>query len=198
MHKLIHLSILFYVLFNSPGSLPAFITLLKDFKPKEQCFIIIREMVLALIVSFVFIFNGLEFFKLFDISLHSFKIGGGLMLFLIAFKMCLAEPTDAEKQLSSKTREPVFFPLAFPIITGPAVLTNLLVFMSDKSYEKTVVLLAIFISWTFSLLTLLCAGLFNKFLGRFGLIALERIFALFLLLISGNLMIKGLIVAFSK
>ncbi len=196
MHNLIHLSILFYVLFNSPGSLPAFITLLKDFKPKEQRLIIVREMVLALIVSFIFIFNGLAFFKLFDISLHSFKIGGGLMLFLISLKMCLAEPENATHQVS-KTKEPVFFPLAFPIITGPAVLTNLLVFMSDKVYEKSIVLLAILISWFFSLLTLLCASLFNKILGKYGLIALERIFSLFLLLISGNLMIKGFIAAFS-
>ena len=69
--------------------------------------------------------------------------------------------------------------------------------MSDKVYEKSIVLLAILISWFFSLLTLLCASLFNKILGKYGLIALERIFSLFLLLISGNLMIKGFIAAFS-
>ncbi|MEG0037297.1 MAG: MarC family protein [Victivallaceae bacterium] len=200
MKVLLNLSLLFYVLFNALGSIPAFVTLLKNFSLKRQSEIIIREMIFALLAILVFIIIGEQFFDLFNIKFYGFQLGGGLLLFLVALKMVFVSPLStelSEKTKTSSNKEPIFFPLAFPIITGPAVLTNLLVYMQSGAHPKFIILTAILIAWMGSLFTLLLSGPIYKAMGKNGLYALERIFGLLLLLMGGNLIIKGFFSAFN-
>lgn len=199
MNALLNLSLLFYVLFNALGSIPAFVTLLKEFKPKRQIQIIIREMVFALITIFVFIVLGTKFFRVFNITLRDFQIGGGLLLLLVSLKMIFAKPpvTAVTEQQNETHKEPIFFPLAFPIITGPAILTNLLVYMTNNAHPKFVVVTAIVIAWLASLLTLLSSSFLYRTMGKNGLHALERLFGLVLLMMSTNLILKGFVSIFN-
>ncbi|EPJ33303.1 marC integral membrane family protein, partial [Chlamydia psittaci 06-1683] len=63
MLTLINLSLLFYVLFDSPGSVPVFVSLLKRFSAKRQQRIILRECIFALVTLLLFVTFGRKFFQ---------------------------------------------------------------------------------------------------------------------------------------
>jgi multiple antibiotic resistance protein len=74
---------------------------------------------------------GAKFLQLMGISLNSFRIAGGTLLFLIALEMVFARPSGtrstAPEQEESKRREDIsVFPLAFPFIAGPGALATIL------------------------------------------------------------------------
>ncbi|SPN74115.1 hypothetical protein,putative antibiotic transporter,membrane protein, MarC family,MarC family integral membrane protein [Chlamydia serpentis] len=196
MFTLINLSLLFYVLFDSPGSIPVFVALLKNFSRKKQQRIILRECLFALCALLLFVTFGRKFFQFLDISLYSFQIIGGFLLFTVSLKMMLA-PMPLKNNDDTLKTEPIFFPLAFPIITGPAIITALLSYIEEAVYSKEVIFTAMIIAWIFSLFTLLSSSFFNRIFGNFGLLALERLFGIALLLMSVNLMLKGISIAFN-
>ncbi|AAD19147.1 hypothetical protein CpB1048 [Chlamydia pneumoniae TW-183] len=193
---LLNLSLLFYVLFDSPGSIPVFVALLKNFSRKKQQRVILRECLFALGALILFVTFGRSFFQFLDISLYAFQIIGGFLLFTVSIKMMLAPMPEKAKDDTSKT-EPIFFPLAFPVITGPAVITALLSYMEEGIYSREIIFTAMIIAWAFSLFTLLCSSFFDRLFGNFGLLALERLFGIALLLMSVNLMLKGISIAFN-
>lgn len=195
--NLIDFSLLFYALFNSLGSIPVFVLILKNFSYKKQQQIILRECIFSLIALLLFVTFGRKVLQFLDISLYSFQLIGGVLLFFVALKMMLAQPVQDVQKKTRDSSEPIFFPLAFPIITGPAVITATLSYMEEGEYAKNLILAAVIIAWVFSLFTLLCSSLFNRILGSSGLLALERMFSLVLALMSINLILKGLSIAFN-
>ncbi|EPP34754.1 marC integral membrane family protein [Chlamydia ibidis] len=195
MLTLINLSLLFYMLFDAPGSIPVFVSLLKRYCRRKQQHIIFRECLLALVTLMLFITFGRKFFHFLDISLYAFQFIGGVLLFSVSLQMMLSSPSVDDS--ADDDSEPIFFPLAFPIITGPAVITSLLSYMEEGLYPKEMILGALVIAWACSLFTLLSSSFFNRILGTAGLLALERLFGIVLLLMSANLMLKGISVAFN-
>jgi multiple antibiotic resistance protein len=74
---------------------------------------------------------GAGFLTVMGISIHSFRIFGGLLLFLIALEMVFAREsgtrTSNDEKVESKKRADIsVFPLAFPFMAGPGALTTLL------------------------------------------------------------------------
>lgn len=184
------------MLFDSFGSFPIFITLLKDFPILKQQKIILRECVLALITLFIFITCGRSFFHFLNIPTYAFQLLGGIMLLSVAFNMLCSAPKAAVNTVR-QADEPFFFPLAFPVITGPAVITTILSFLEEGLYSRIILLDAIIIAWFLSTLVLVFSSFLNKCIGYYGLIALERVFSVALLLMSGNLILKGISIAFN-
>lgn len=199
MLTLLNLSLLFYVLFDSPGSIPVFVSLLKNYSAKKQQRVILRECIFALATLLLFMTFGRKIFHFFNISLYAFQFIGGVLLFSVSLKMMLASPISADPSISNTEdcSEPIFFPLAFPIITGPAVITSLLGYMEEQLFPKEIIIGAVLIAWALSVFTLLSSSFFNRMLGSAGLVALERLFSITLLLMSVNLVLKGISIAFN-
>ena len=79
----------------------------------------------------MFALLGAKFLDVMGISLSSFRIAGGSLLFLIALEMVFGRPSVARAenraQVDPPPREDVsVFPLAFPFIAGPGSLAIIL------------------------------------------------------------------------
>ena len=63
-----------------------------------------------------------------NISLYSFKIAGGIILLLISIEMLLDKRSARkEKSIEGKIISTSIFPLAIPLLAGPAAITSVIV-----------------------------------------------------------------------
>lgn len=191
-----NLSIVFYMVFSSLGSIPLFVSLLRHFSKQRQQQIIIRECCLALATLILFVIFSGKIFQFLDISSYVFPTIGGILLLAVGLQMFFAPFSTDPNDLQPKN-EPLFFPLAFPILTGPAVITTSLSYLGNPAYSLQAVCCGIFIAWLLSTITLLSSSFVNRILGPAGLFALERIFSIIILLLSMKLVLKGFSVAFN-
>ncbi|NTV01115.1 MAG: NAAT family transporter, partial [Methanoregulaceae archaeon] len=108
----------------------------------------------ALIILVVFALLGGIILQLFGITIEAFRIGGGILLFLIGMEMVYARTSRAkltatEKYESREAEDISMTPLAIPMIAGPGAITTTIVLMNEAvgSYlEAGIVIASIVVS----------------------------------------------------
>jgi len=87
---------------------------------------------ISAVVCLVFAVSGVLLLELLGISVDAFKVGGGILLFILAIEMVFARPSGArsitpgEDQAAHQRGDISVFPLAFPLIAGPGALATIL------------------------------------------------------------------------
>lgn len=177
-----------FLLMDSIGNIPLFLSLLNQVEAKRQRKIIVRELLIALFVIILFVFLGENLLNFLQISDSAVEIAGGVILFLICLKMIF--PSDEEDISPPHKEEPFVVPLAIPLVAGPAVLAAVIVHSKQSSYLT--IIGAIFIAWLASFVILFCSSYLSKILGWRGLAAMERLMGLILILISVQMLLSGI------
>lgn len=177
-----------FLLMDSVGNIPLFVSLLKNFKPAKQRKIILRELVIALLFLLFFNFLGEHLLALLKIDEESVMIAGGLILFLIALRMIFPVPKDNQDE--KLTEEPFIVPLAVPLVAGPAVLASVMLYARQEPFA--IVLPAIITAWIATTAILLLAPWLQKKLGQRGVTACERLMGLILILLAIQMLLGGI------
>ena len=188
-HKLFPIALALFLLMDSIGNIPFYISFLKNVDPRRQSFVIFREMLIALGIIVLFNFVGDSLMIFLQISSDTIQIAGGIILFLLCLKMIFPPPHDPNEELPHD-REPCIVPLAVPLVAGPAVLSATIIYSRQES--PLIVVLAIFLAWGASLLVLLAAPPLKKILGWKGIVAIERLMGLILTLIAIQMFLNGI------
>ena len=94
-----------------------------------------QAVLIAGVVVLVFAAAGVRLLGALHISLDAFRVAGGILLLLQATNMTMAHPggmatlTPGERREALGPGEIAVFPLAFPLIAGPATLTAVVLLM---------------------------------------------------------------------
>jgi multiple antibiotic resistance protein len=187
--KMFSMALALFLLMDSIGNIPIFVALLKGISPKRQRFVIFRELVIALLIIIVFYFVGDALLNFLNVKMPTILISGGIILFLIALKMIFPHRHDPDIE-KSREKEPLIVPLAIPLVAGPAVLAAVMLYSGQQKMAITIG--AILIAWAASTLILLSSTLWEKLIGRRGLIACERLMGLILTLIAIQMFLEGI------
>jgi len=126
-----------FVAFDALGILPIFVSLTSEMEPSERRRVIRQSTLTAFLVSIGFLAAGRWVFNLLGISISDFKIAGGILLFIIA----IVDLIFPERTRTFPKETLGVVPIGIPLITGPAVLTLLLMIVPTYGYAATIVCL---------------------------------------------------------
>jgi multiple antibiotic resistance protein len=175
-----------FVAIDVLGLVPIFLSLTGEMNPKQKKKLITDATLTALAVSLVFLFGGRMIFNFLGITENDFRVGGGIVLLVLAIVDLLF---TGEKNRTPQTSVGVV-PIGIPLIIGPAVLTTLLIVVDTYGYLAAVVgLLAnLFLVW----LIFRNSNLIIRIMGEAGSKAFAKVAALFMAAIAIMMIRVGL------
>ena len=189
------LSIFFIV--DPFGFVPIYLAIAKRFDTADQRAIRRNSTMIAAAILVFFAITGMRFFQMFGISLSAFRIGGGLVLLIMGIKQL-----DSERQLvrdeeadESLARDNItIFPMATPLLAGPAAISTVILnATSEPSLLRLVELVAAVL-----VVMLLCYAVLSfspillRVLGKTGLNILTRLMGLVLVAMAVQFIVTGL------
>jgi MarC family membrane protein len=180
--------ILFFVM-DPLGNIPVFSTILGRVSPSRRRIVLGRELVISLLFLLLFLFAGQAIMELLSLKQDSIRVGGGMVLFLIALRLIF----PPERGLFGETieGEPLVFPLAVPLIAGPSSFAAVLLLVKTEPARRWEWLLALVCAWVASALLLSASELLLRVIGRRGLMAIERLTGMLLVMISVQMVLDG-------
>jgi MarC family membrane protein len=171
------------------GNVPLFVTALKDVAPERRPRIVLRECAIAFLLLLLFMFFGRHFLAALQLTDISLRIGGSVILLIIAIRMIFPHPDGVLGR--SEGGEPFIVPLAIPALAGPSALATVLLFTSNNMEEVMVhvaALAAVGLVW---LAVFLAAERLQKALGAQVMTAFERLMGLILTAMSIEMLLSG-------
>ncbi|NGX63987.1 MAG: hypothetical protein KR126chlam6_01410 [Candidatus Anoxychlamydiales bacterium] len=187
---LFSISISLFIVMDAFGNIPLFLSLLKGIPKKRHKKIVLRELIIALFVIILFNYIGVWLLGFLNITQSIVQIGGGTILFLLSLKMLFpTEKTKYEAELQ-KITEPFIVPLAIPLVAGPAVLAAVMLY--SPQIPNIIMIGAIILSWSATLIVLLISAHLSEWLKDRGLIAIERLMGFIMVLIAIQMFLSGL------
>lgn len=177
-----------FLVANPIGNAPAIIALIKDFDFPRQKAIMLREAIFSLLLALFFQYFGEFFLNTLHVEKYTVSFCGGILLFLISLTMIF--PIQHEEAIKVTKHEPFFVPIATPILSGPGLL-SMIMLLSTQVSSNLLMSIAILIAWAGVFLILLAAPHLNKFLGKRGLLALEQLMGMILSIISTSMIVTG-------
>jgi multiple antibiotic resistance protein len=149
----------------------------------------------------VFAAGGAALLDLLGISVHAFRVGGGILLFLLAIEMVFARPsgvrsiTPGEDAEAHGRADISVFPLAFPLIAGPGALATILlafagVPIGSLQFVAQIGVIVLVLAITLGLM--LVTGPVMRVVGTTGSAVLGRLLGVLLAALASQFVIDGI------
>jgi MarC family membrane protein len=180
------------ILITDPlGNIPLFISCLRGVSPKRRTVVILREVAIAFAILLVFMVVGDGFLRMMSLTDQSLRIGGGIVLFLIALRMVFPHP-DGPFGGDTRGGEPLIVPLAIPALAGPSALATVMLLTSQAPGKMFEWIGALTVTMIVCAIVLMLAERIQAWLGERAMMAFERLMGLVLVAISVEMMLGGI------
>ncbi|MCK8456564.1 MULTISPECIES: MarC family protein [Sphingomonas] len=192
--------ITFFVVIDPPGCAPIYAGLSASASAEQKRAMAIRAVGVSALILFVFALFGEALLKGLGISLASFRIAGGIMLFLIALEMVFEKRTERREDRAAKVandpevEDVSIFPMAMPMIAGPGSIASVMLLMSRNSgIERSLVVLGAMVTiLLLTLVALLAAGPIMRILGAKIEAVITRLLGVLLAALAVQFVLDGL------
>nr|WP_166178269.1 MarC family protein [Altererythrobacter segetis] len=200
LHQFISAFITLFVVLDPPGCAPIYAGLTAGASAAQRRAMAVRACFIAGVILLVFALFGEDLLGALHIELDSFRIAGGLMLFLIALDMVFEKRTQrreqrAEKVMATPEVEDVsVFPMAMPMLAGPGAIASVMLLEGGANglQGSLVVLAALLVVLVLTLLALLAAGPLMKLVGARVEAVVTRLLGVLLAALAAQYVIDGL------
>ena len=193
-----------FVVIDPPGCAPIYASLTGGATVAQRKAMAIRAVGIAAAILLVFALWGKQLLGVLRIALDSFRIAGGIMLFMIAMDMVFEKRTQRREDRAQKIAETPevedvsVFPMAMPMIAGPGSIATVMLLMSraDGMVDRLVVLVAVAVTLVLMLGALLAAGPLMAILGTKIEAVITRLLGVLLAALAAQFVIDGLKASF--
>lgn len=182
-------AMLLFLVLDPFGNLPFFIAALEPVEKSRHFRVIARELLIALAVLVVFLFAGRPILTLLGISEPALSVAGGAVLYLIAIRMVF--PPQRGHTAEDLEGEPFIVPLAIPYVAGPSAMATVLLLSSREPERWPEWLAALLAAWFASALIISMSAFLGRYLGRKGMVAIERLMGMLLVAIATEMLMAG-------
>lgn len=191
------------VIVNPLGVVPMFVSMTSQAGAGEKRHIAFIASVSVAIVLVVAAIGGQPLLALFGITIASFKVGGSILILLLAISMMHAK-TTGEKQTPEEATEAVdkksiaVVPLAIPLLAGPGAISTTIIYATERSSLAHIgmiiacCLLTALATWG----AMRVATPVGQWLGRTGVNIAIRIMGLLLAAVAVEIFASGVLVLF--
>jgi multiple antibiotic resistance protein len=192
--------ITFFVVIDPPGCAPIYASLTKGATASQRRNMALRATLVAAGILFVFALFGEQLLAALHIELNSFRIAGGIMLFLIAIDMVFEKRTERREERAQRiidtpeVEDVSVFPMAMPMIAGPGSIASVMLLMSQNEGidRASIILAALGAVLALTLLALLAAGPIMRVLGDKVEAVITRLLGVLLGALAAQFVIDGL------
>jgi len=190
--------ILLFLIMDPLGNIPLFLGQLRQVVPERRRRVLVRELIIALVVLFAFLFGGRYVLGALQLRQESVSIAGGIVLFLIGVKM-IFPPRDGNMFGDTGAGvEPFIVPMAIPGVAGPSAMAALMLMTNSQPGRTADWSMALFAAWLATALILLSSTVLFRILGNSVLTALERLMGMLLVALSVQMFLDGIVVYIGK
>ena len=192
--------VLYFVVIDPIGNTPIFMSITQVQNEREKYQTAIEAVCIATIVLMLFSIIGQFILSYLNVSLESFRIAGGIILFLIAIEMLFNKRQERKQQILDQTKNKLsVFPLAIPILAGPAAITSVIVIATEYQGDilsQSISLLGLVVVMIVTLIFFLLLAKSDKFINRNITNIISRVIAIILAALSIQYIIDGLLILF--
>jgi multiple antibiotic resistance protein len=189
------------VIVNPVGAVPLFVSMTQQHTVDEKRRIARAASAAVAVVLMLAAIAGQPLLAFFGITIASFKVGGAILILLLAISMMHATPTG-EKQTPEEAREAedkesiAVVPLAIPLLSGPGAISTTIIYSTGRS-SLSHILLIIACCLLVSLVTwvaLRAATPVSLWLGKTGVNIAIRLMGLLLAAVAVEIFTSGILV----
>lgn len=162
----------------------------------------VKAVIISALIFLGFALAGEQLLKILGISVDAFRIGGGLLLFMVSVDMVFARESGLRsatirEQEEARYRDDIsVFPLAFPLIAGPGALATLLLLLGDAEDDIMSVALLLAVVFVVLIITLIMMLLTNpimRILGVTGANVVSRLLGVVLVALAVQYVVDGIL-----
>ena len=176
-----------FVVIDPIGNIPLFIAFTKKLQKAEHKPVSKTAILTAAALLLLFGMAGTQILQLFGITIFSFMIAGGTLLFIIAIELL----TYGEWRFAGGVKEEVgVVPLAFPLLAGPGSITAVIISYQTSGFFITFSSIIIVMAITYVILRMV--NPIYKVLGNRGSMIVSRVFAVIIAAIAVEYIVKGI------
>lgn len=188
-----------WVVIDPIGTIPVFIAVTAAMTaPERRKTALLAAAVSAGVLMFFLIFGQLLIDGL-GISLLSFQVAGGIVLFLFALTMIFGESkpdsdkhaADADAELEEKP-SPAVFPLAVPSLASPGAMLAIVLLTDNNTVaipDQAITAVVMLVVLVFAYLCMLAAGPIIRVIGNSGAAIVSRVMGVVLASVAADLVI---------
>ena len=124
--------VLYFVVIDPIGSAPIFFVVTKNLSTDGKIKTAFNSTIFAFLVLVFFALLGNYIFNHLNITFPALKIAGGIILFIVSLEMLFNKRQERKEENTKFDTENVsVFPLAIPLLAGPAAIISVVVSVSN-------------------------------------------------------------------
>jgi len=188
-----------FALINPLGISPIVLSITEDLNREEYNKTITRGVLFATMLLLIFACMGEVIFKFYGITIHAFKIAGGILFFRTGSNMLYSNSprtrtTPKETLEASEIEDISIAPIGIPIIAGPGAITSVMILshQANSFYERLFFYFNIVLVLLITYYILKLAKNISKKFGTTWIRIVQRIMGLILMVLAIQFIINGI------
>ena len=187
---------LYFIVIDPLGNTPLFLSITQNMDTNKKIRIALSATIIASIILLFFALLGSSLLSYLNISYPAFTIGGGIILLIIAIEMLFDKRQQRkEEDIDLNSDNVSVFPLATPIIAGPAAITSVIVSVSDigtNFTNQTAGMISLVSVLFLTFIIFFVASKFSKIINKKIIGVISRVVAIILVGLSVQYILDGI------